>query len=123
MGSYKELSVYEKSYQAARAIYLLANSFPKDEQFGLISQIKRAATSIPLNIAEGYGKGAGYAEVLRFLKMAKGSVAEMEVLLRFSKDFGYINEIVFEEQNTQYEEIGRMLSGLMRNLQERQTSS
>ena len=120
MGSYKELSVYEKSYQAALRIYLLTNTFPKEEQFGLISQIKRAATSVPLNIAEGYGKGAGYTEVLRFLKMAKGSVAEMEVLLRFSKDFEYLSQTDYERFIAEYEEIGKMLSGLMRNLQERQ---
>ena len=119
MGSYKDLSVYEKSYEAAKEMYMLTKSFPREEQFGLISQIKRAATSIPLNIAEGYGKVAGNVETLRFLKMAKGSVAEMEVLLRFSHDFGYVSREEYVKQCTVYEEIGKMLSGLIRALDEK----
>ena len=117
MGNYKGLNVYVKSYEVAKEMYLLAGSFPREEQFGLISQIKRAATSIPLNIAEGYGKSAGKPELLRFLKMAKGSVAEMEVLLDFAHDFGYMSGEVYSQKKRQYEEIGKMLSSLVAKLE------
>ena len=73
--SFKDLKIYEKSYKAAKAIYLnIASKFPKDETYGLSSQIKRASISIPLNIAEGYGKGESLKEMLRFIYMARGSV-------------------------------------------------
>ena len=123
MGSYKELKVYTRSYEVAKRIYLRAQQFPADERYGLTSQVKRAATSIPLNIAEGYGKGAGENELIRFLRMAKGSVSEMEVLLDFCGDFAHISEEEHEEYKRQYEEIGKMLSGLIESIGKRKTNS
>ena len=78
---YKDLKVYERSYRLAVSIYRYAKTMPEEERYGLTSQLKRAATSIPLNIAEGYGKGDSKLEVKRYLKMAKGSCNEMEVLI------------------------------------------
>ena len=113
-GSYKELKIYEKSYKAAKAIYKkIASQFPEEEKYGLSSQIKRAAVSIPLNIAEGYGKGDSKKEMLRYMYMARGSVNEVQVLLDFAKDFGYIPEEVAEKAAEAYEEIGRMLTGFI----------
>ena len=119
MRSYRELLVYKKSYEQAKGIYELTRSFPKEEQFGLTSQIKRAATSIPLNIAEGYGKAEMGAEVLRFLSMARGSSCEMEVLLEFSKDFGYLSSGDYEYLSEEQRQIGKMLTGLIRSLKEK----
>ena len=116
MQSYRELDVYKKSYTQAIEIYRLTGNFPKDEQYGLISQMKRAATSIPLNIAEGYGKLETGKELLRFLSMARGSSAEMEVLLSFSKDLGYVSQIEYGEAIQKQEEVGRMLTGLIRSI-------
>ena len=116
MSSYKELKVYKKAYEFAKEIYNIAKGFPKDEQFGLTSQIKRAATSIPLNIAEGYGKATGGKELVRFLLMARGSSAEVEVLLNFIKDFGYITEVDYKQYSMNYEEIGKMLTGLIHSI-------
>ena len=116
MQSYKELLVYRRSYEQAKDIYEIARSFPREEQFGLTSQIKRAATSIPLNIAEGYGKAEMGAEVIRFLSMARGSSAELEVLLEFSKDFGLITENQYQELVVRQTEIGKMLTGLIGSL-------
>ena len=118
--SYKELLAYKKSYTQAIKMYELARSFPKEEQFGLASQVKRAATSVPLNIAEGYGKAETGKEVVRFLSMARGSSAEMEVLLCFAKDLGYISEEEYSEAMKLQEEIGRILTGLIKSIKSKQ---
>jgi four helix bundle protein len=117
LSSYKDLKVYIKSYEIAKEAYSLASKqLPKDEQYGLSSQIKRAATSIPLNIAEGYGKAVGGKELRRFLTMARGSCCEMEVLMSFVKDFGYISLETYEMFIKEYNEIGRMLTGLIHSV-------
>ena len=120
MQSYRDLKVYGESYEAAKEMYLLAKELPEEEKFGLISQIKRAATSIPLNIAEGYGKWVSGKELVRFLVMARGSCCEMEVLLSFIKDFGYIEEGKYEAMRAQYEGIGKMLTGLIKSIQQKE---
>ena len=115
MQSYKDLKIYERSYKAAKAIYQKVSSrFPEEERFGLRSQIQRAAVSIPLNIAEGYGKGESKKEMLRYMYMARGSVNEVLVLLDFAKDFGYISEDISEKAKKEYEEIGKMLTGFIK---------
>ena len=117
MDSYKDLFVYKKSYEAALEIYKLVNkSMPREEVYGLTSQIRRASTSIPLNIAEGYAKNSGNAETARFLSMAKGSSAEMEVLTDFLKDLGYITEEEHRSFAERYTEIGKMLTGLIKSV-------
>ena len=120
MQGYKGLKVYEKSYKAAKAIYLkIASKFPEEEKYGLKSQIQRAATSIPLNIAEGYGKGDTKKEMLRFMYMARGSIQEVMVLLDFAKDFGYITKEEQEKAISEYEEIGKMLTGFIQSKQKK----
>ena len=115
MQSYKDLKIYERSYKAAKAIYQKVSSrFPEEERFGLRSQIQRAAVSIPLNIAEGYGKGESKKEMLRYMYMARGSVNEVLVLLDFARDFGYISEDISEKAKREYEEIGKMLTGFIK---------
>ena len=121
MNSYKDLKVYRLSYELAKEMYCEVRSFPKDEMFGIVSQIKRAATSIPLNIAEGYGKGSGGKELLRFRAMARGSCAEMEVLIDFCKDFGYLSAQKHSRYARGFTEVGKMLTGLMRTIEEKTT--
>ena len=116
MSSYKDLKVYERSYELAKEMYKLMVKLPREEMFGMISQIKRAATSIPLNIAEGYGKGASGKELVRFLMMARGSCSEMEVLISFCGDFGYFEEIQVREYSLRYQEIGKMLTALIKTI-------
>lgn len=123
MSGYKELKVYKLSYELAIEMYCETKDFPKDEMFGIISQIKRAATSIPLNIAEGYGKGSGGRELIRFLAMARGSCSEMEVLIDFCKDLGYIGAEKYKRYVQGYTEIGKMLTGLMRAIEGKQATS
>ena len=116
MACYKELSVYRKSYELVKEIYRQTESLPATEQYGMQSQIRRAAVSIPLNIAEGYGKQSGAKETARFLSMARGSCCEVDVLLNLMKDLGYMEEDVSQGLASRYEEVGRMLTGLMQTL-------
>ena len=119
MQSYKELEVYQWSYSQVLDLYELVKRFPEDERYGLTSQIKRAATSIPLNIAEGYGKVETGRELIRFLSMARGSSAEMEVLLDLTKDLGYITEEEYTKLKTKQESVGKMLTGLIKQIEKR----
>ena len=98
----------------ALKMYGIVRKFPKEEMFGLISQIKRASTSIPLNVAEGYGKRESPEEFKRFLLMAIGSCDEMRVLIDLSKDLGFISSFEHRECEKEYIEIGKMLTGLRR---------
>ena len=107
--SFRDLKVYERSYKAALGIYRISSGLPKEESYGLASQMKRAATSIPLNIAEGYGKRENVNEFKRFLLMAVGSCDEMKVLLDLTKDLGFIEQEVHQIYEQEYDEIGKML--------------
>ena len=91
MRGYKELQVYKKGYRYVMEMYRITERLPDEERYGLKSQIRRASLSIPLTIAEGYGKEDTKAELKRFLRMAKGSASELEVLIDISKDLGYIS--------------------------------
>ena len=108
--SFRDMQVYRRSYDAAIEMYHMTGRFPREELYGLTSQIKRAATSIPLNIAEGYGKRLTPDDFKRFLLMAMGSCNEMMVLLDMSKDLGMIEEEIHKRYVREYEEIGKMLA-------------
>ena len=88
---------------------------PAEEKYGLISQIKRASTSIPLNIAEGYGKKSSVNEFKRFLLMALGSCNEMNVLLDLNKDLGYMCLDEYNLYVNEYQTIGKMLNMMIQN--------
>ena len=119
MEGYRELKIYEKSYQAARAIYRITKEFPEEEKYGMTSQMRRASMSIALNIAEGYAKRESQQEFKRFLMMAIGSANEMEVLIDFAKDFGYISEETHRKAREEYETIGKMTSQMIKRVSER----
>ena len=112
--NYDDLEVYKKSYESALKAHALSGNLPKEETYGLQSQVRRAAMSIPLNIAEGYGKRESAAEFKRYLQMAKGSSEEMKVLIDFMKDLGYIGKREHEEMRAVYDEIGKMLYALIK---------
>ena len=117
--NYKDLKVYQRSYKMAIEIYREVRSFPKEEIFGITSQIKRASTSIPLNIAEGFAKNESENEFKRFLLMAIGSCDEMRVLIDMSKDLGYISEEKHGAYEKEYEETGKMLTSLRKKWQKK----
>ena len=110
--SYKDLEVYQEGYRLAIGIYKEVNSLP-NETFELVKQTKRAAMSIPLNIAEGYGKKESVPEFKRYLRMAMGSVNEIEVLLEMLKDLEYFERTIYENYVEAYQVLGKRLNVLL----------
>jgi len=115
MKDFRQLKVWEKSHQLALAIYKETKNFPKEELYGLTSQIHRASMSIPTNIAEGCGRNTD-AEFARFLQIAMGSASETEYQLLLSHDLGFLNKGQYEKLNTDVTEIKRMLASLLKTL-------
>ena len=111
--TYEDLEIYKKSYELALDIYKLTKKFPKDELYGLISQIRRASTSITLNIAEGYGR-LGKEDFKRFLKISLGSTNETKTLLKFSKDLNYINDKEYKDIKNKYEILSKMIYSMIK---------
>jgi len=108
--SYRDLIVWQKSMSLAREIYHLTKSFPKEEIYGLTSQIRRCAVSIPSNIAEGKGRGSD-KEFVRFLQISLGSLYELNTQLELSYDLSYVKSI---EKNFNLSfEIEKMLNALI----------
>jgi four helix bundle protein len=111
--SYRDLRVYQISYAQALAVHRLTLRFPDFEKYELGSQLRRSAVSIPVNIAEGYGKKSSTADFKRYLLMAQGSKDEVKVLLEMSKDLGYMDEKTFKELWIQYDELGKQLYAMI----------
>ena len=120
--SYRELKIYERSYKAGLAVYNLTKKYPEEERYGIVGQMRRASTSIPLNIAEGYAKRSSQGEFRRFLLMAIGSANELSVLIDYSYDLGYIEKEEYRKAKEEYEEIGKMLSSFIKAVESRQDS-
>ncbi len=114
--SYKELKVWQKSYQLCLEVYKITAGFPKEEKFGLTSQIRRAVVSVPSNIAEGYGRKTT-ADYIRFLYIAYGSNCELETQIMLSGDLDYIeNKLVIAIMDN-INEVERMLKSLIKSLE------
>jgi four helix bundle protein len=116
--SYQELKVWQVGMQIAREAYLLSKGFPKDEIYGLVTQMRRAAVSVPANIAEGHAREST-KEFLRFLLVARGSLAELETHVLLAQDLGYCRADQANQVLQKCHEEGRMLRGLQRSLQSR----
>jgi four helix bundle protein len=114
---YKELVAYQKAYEVARLVYELTKGFPKEEIYGLTSQLRRSAVSIPSNIAEGYMRGS--KEYIQFLKVALGSAAELETQLSLSRDFGFCNGNEFNEVYELNQEVMKLLKTYINKLSNR----
>src|SRR5438876_11425530 len=112
---YKDLQVWQKGMDLARRVYLLTRSFPVDEKFGLISQMRRAAVSIPSNIAEGQARNTT-GEFVQFISHAEGSLAELDTQLRLSVALGFCRENNSERISTLITDLQKMLNGLRRKL-------
>jgi four helix bundle protein len=115
---FKELLVWQRSMGLAREVYRISQGFPKDEVFGLRSQLRRAAVSVPSNIAEGHGRLSD-ALFRTFLAQARGSLFEVQTQLILSADFCYFAQ---DESNLllrECDEIARMLNGLLNTLEKK----
>ena len=114
--NYKELHVWQKAYQLCLKIYAITPKFPIEKRYGLTSQIKRSAVSIPSNIAEGYGRKTT-VDYVRMLYISYGSVCELETQVLLAGDLGFIEKGVLGPIKTKIEEIERMLKALIKSLE------
>jgi four helix bundle protein len=114
--NYKELNVWQKSYKLCLHIYKITKCFPKDEMYGLTSQIRRSAVSIPSNIAEGYGRKTTL-EYVRFFYIAYGSVCELETQTMISGDLGYVEKERLQELREEIGDVERMLKAMIKSLE------
>lgn len=119
--NYKELNVWQKSYKQCLEIYKATKTFPKKEDFGLTSQMRRAALSIPSNIAEAYGRKTTL-EYIRFLYIAYGSNCELETQILLSGDLGYIETIYLDMLKKGIKGIERILKALIRSLEKKHST-
>jgi four helix bundle protein len=110
-----KLLVWQKSHELVLKIYEITKSFPKDELFGLTSQVRRAAVSIPCNIVEGKARGSN-KDYNRFLLIARGSLEEVKYQILLAKDLKYIDEFSYKELLNLALETGRLLAGLIKKL-------
>ena len=115
MKAFRELIVWRKSMDFVTEVYKASKQFPKDENFGLIAQIRRSAVSIPSNISEGYGR-EGLNDYLRFLNIAMASLFELQTQLEIAFNLEYINKEKFDNLYELSREIERMLSSFIRSL-------
>jgi len=115
MQNYKDLIVWKKAHENALMIYDHTRGFPKEEQFGITSQIRRASVSIPTNIAEGCGKSTK-KDFANYLQIAFGSTQEVEYLLLLSLELGYFDKIQYEKINSMTNEVKAMLISLLKKV-------
>ena len=118
--NYKDLVVWQRSMTLCELVYKYVKTFPTDEKFGITSQIKRCAVSIPSNISEGKARG-GIKEYIHFLYIALGSASELQTQLELSYRLGFLKEIEYTVTNEMLVEILKMLHGLISKLKQTNT--
>jgi four helix bundle protein len=116
--SYRDLRVWQEAMMLAEICYRLTKVFPREEMFGLTSQIRRSAVSVAANIAEGHGREST-GSFIQYLRMAQGSVKELETHLLVSERVGIVEAKAIEPSMASCAEIGKMLRGLIRILQQK----
>ena len=118
VNSYRDLKVWQEAMTLAQECYLMTKSFPKDEMYGMTTQIRRSAVSVAANIAEGYGRDSTGSYV-HFLQIAQGSLKELETHLMLSERVQLVVQDATKTMLERADGIGRMLRALIRNLQGR----
>jgi len=111
--TYRDLDVWKKARSLVKEVYLVTRNFPKDEMYGLMSQMRRCAVSIPSNIAEGYGRQFK-KETIQFLHIARGSLFELETQFFIASDLTFIDEEYLEKILPQLDECKKLLNGLIK---------
>jgi four helix bundle protein len=117
--SHKNYPTWQKAMAVAVQVHELTRQFPRHELFGLSNQMRRAAVSIPSNIAEGAARRTAW-EFISFLPIARGSLAELDTQLLLARDFGYLPDDATTNSRAQLDEVGRMLTAAIRKLQQKQ---
>ncbi|KKS04522.1 MAG: hypothetical protein UU56_C0005G0021 [Candidatus Curtissbacteria bacterium GW2011_GWA2_41_24] len=120
--SYKDLIVWQKAFKLALNVYEVTKKFPKEEVYGLTSQMRRCAISIPSNIAEGYARHRRL-EYIQFLQIAFASGAELETQLLIAKELGLVGQKDFETVSSQLDEVMKMLNSLIGKLKRYKTNA
>lgn len=120
MKNFRDLKVWEKAHGLTLKVYRLTKDFPVQEQYGITSQMRRTAVSIPTNIAEGCGRGSDN-DFARFMEIAFASASELEYLLLLSKDLELIEPPSHEQTTKEVEEVKRMLYSFIQTLKEQKT--
>jgi four helix bundle protein len=113
--SHRDLIAWQKAVELVTACYEVTRSFPADERFGLTQQLRRAAVSVPANIAEGKGRGTS-KELNRFLTIAGGSLTELDTHLVVANKLGYVTQDKLGQLVGKLEEVGRIITGLRKSL-------
>ncbi len=119
MKSFEELTVWQKAHRLALRIYRVTKEYPADEKFGLISQMRRAAVSVPANIAEGFKK-RGIKDKAHFYNISQGSLEELRYYVILSKELGYISKT--EEINSNINEVARLITAFIKGIPEKHIS-
>jgi four helix bundle protein len=121
MAAYSELRVYQMSMDLVEDVYSISARFPREEVYGLTSQMRRAAISIPSNIAEGYGREKpGY--IAQFLRIALGSTRELETQLKLAVRVNFVSDAVSQPARTKCDDVDRMLRGLVKSVEAETTN-
>ena len=113
MAGHKDLKVFQMAYRLAMDIFHLTKNYPVEEKYSLIDQIRRSSRSVAVNIAEGYRKRQYPKMFVNKLSDSDGEATETQVWLEFSKDCGYLSVENYRKLTSEYEEVGRMLGGMM----------
>ncbi|MBZ9629101.1 four helix bundle protein [Psychroflexus sp. CAK1W] len=121
MKTHKDLEVWKESIDFVTELYKVTNEFPKSEQYGLTSQIRRAAISVPSNISEGFAR-KGIKEKIRFLYIALGSNSEVETQLIIANNLDFVNNEDFESLETNNKNLGKRLINLIRFFERKNNS-
>ena len=115
---FSDLTVWQKAHELTLEAYRLTEKFPRSEQFGIVSQVRRAAASVSANIAEGFGRRTT-KELLRCLQISRGELEETRYFLILSRDLGFITSDAFESMNGRCDSVGQLINALGRSLKGR----
>lgn len=117
MRNFRDLEVWSRAHRLTLDLYKATDSFPGSEKFGITSQIRRAAASIPTNLSEGCGRW-GDGEMARFVQIAMGSASELDYLLLLAADLDYLDEKDYQELLSELNRVRRMLTGLYKSVKD-----
>lgn len=115
MKDFRQLQIWQRSHKLTLELYRVTGTFPKHELYALVSQMRRSASSVPTNIAEGSGRETE-ADFARFLQIAMGSGSELEYQLILANDLGYLTDADFHRLSSELVEIKRMLNAFLQRL-------